>query len=250
MDEEILKKSGHKIFYIDHDFLIKTYDDTYSVSQVLNESLNQAKVVEAGIKAPKIFEVKMYNGRLGIVMDYIKGQDLQSLMYDDKENNKYLDIFVNMQHKLFSTKIHNLNNSYGRIKNKIFATNLPANIQYGLFFKLREMEFSHDVIHGDYFPSNVIIDQNDNAYVLDWSHVAFGDRKLDIAISYALFDIDGKSEIGDKYLESICKIENVERNAIIDKLLLAYIYIVDRYDENKQHIIYDKIYDIIRKNEV
>lgn len=249
MGETIIKKSGHKTLYLVDDKLIKTYDGTYSTSQVLNEALNQAKVVEAGINAPKVYEVKYFHDRLGIVMQYIEGMDLLSLTNDRSSFDKYLTTFVETQHTLFSSKMQNLNNSYGRIKNKIFATNLPANIQYGLFYKLRSMEFAHDVIHGDYTLSNVLIDKNGEAHILDWSHVAYGDKKLDIAISYAIFNIDGEKEIADKYLDRVCSFENIQKESVLDYMLLAYAYIVDRYDENARNTIYDKMYEIIKDKE-
>ncbi len=249
MSEIIINKSEYKITYLDGDKLIKTYGDTYTVSQVLNEALNQARVVEANVLAPKVYEVKRYKDRLAIVMQYIKGADLQTLVKEKNDIEKYMSIFVDTQHKLFMGKVEHLNNSYGRIKNKIFAANLPANIQYGLFYKLREIEFAHDVMHGDYTLANVIIDEKNTPYVIDWSHTAFGDRKLDIAVSYALFDISGDDRLKEIYLDKICSIENISKEEIFDRMILAYVYIVDRYDEETKKIIYDKIYNIIKNNE-
>ena len=249
MSEIILNQSAHKVSYLDNDKFIKTYDDTYTVSQVLNEALNQARVVEANILTPKVYEVKKYNDKLAIVMEYINGKDLQSLINSKKDIDKYLSIFVETQHKLFMSKVLHLNNSYGRIKNKIFATSLPANIQYGLFYKLREIEFLHDVMHGDYTLSNVILDKNDVPYVIDWSHTAFGDKKLDIAVSYALFELSNNNNLKDIYFDKICDIEKINKEDVLDKMILAYVYIVDRYDEATKKIIYDKIYEIIKNKE-
>ena len=52
--------------------LIKTYNDSYVTSQVLNEALNLSKVSEAGINEPLVYAVKKYIDRYGIFMDYIE----------------------------------------------------------------------------------------------------------------------------------------------------------------------------------
>ena len=246
MEEKIINEKESKIIYREGDKLIKTYDESFTVSQVLNEALNQAKIEEAGICAPKVYEVKMHNGRLGIVMEYIDGENLGTLIdKNEKDIDKYIDILVETHHRLFTKDAVPLNNSYGRIKNKIFASTLPENIKYGLFYKLREIEFSRDIIHGDFTFSNIMIDKNDKVFLLDWSHAAFGDKKFDIAVAYALFDIKGRQKIGEKYLEKICELENVKKEQVLDMLLLAYVYVVDRFNEDTQKEIYKKIQNII-----
>lgn len=250
MEIKSIYEKGHKIVYKDGDKIIKTYDDSYDTSLVLNEALNQSKVYEAGISAPRVYEVKKVNDRLGIVMDFVEGENLEALVKrNEKDVIKYIDVFANTYHHLISNRTLNLNNSYGRIKNKIFASDLPANIKYGLFYKLREMEFSRDIIHGDYTLSNVIITKENNAVILDWGHVAFGDKKLDMAITYALFELEGRKDMGELYLDKMKEFENVDKAQVLKVLILAYIYIVDRYDETIRKNIYDKIYEIIKNEE-
>ena len=117
MEGIVIYESKRKIVYRDGDKAIKTYNETYALSQVLNEALNQAKVSEEGISVPKVYEVKRYNGRYGIVMDYIDGENLETIVsknVDDAE--KYINLFANNYHELVQNKNLNLNNSYGRIK--------------------------------------------------------------------------------------------------------------------------------------
>lgn len=250
MSEKIITKRENKIIYQVDDKIIKSYCEPYDVTQVLNEALNQSKISNSGILVPKVYEVKEYNGSLGIVMEYIKGETLSHLIKNDKANvDRYLDIFTETQHKIFSSKSEFLNNFYGRMKKKIFASELPMNIKYGLFYKLREMKFTRDVIHGDYILQNVIISETGIPYILDWGHVAFGNKILDIAISYILFKIEDENELAEKYLDLICKSEEVEKEQVLKALILAYVYIVDRYDKAMQKNIYDKIYELIKLEE-
>ena len=109
---------------------IKIYNDSYATSQVLNEALNQSKVSEVCINVPIVYAVKKYNDRYGIFMDYIEDDYLVEFL-DKKENNveKCIDLFAKTYHEMIQNKTLNLNNSYGRIKNKIFPLELPANIK-------------------------------------------------------------------------------------------------------------------------
>lgn len=250
MEGNIIYESKRKIVYRDGDKAIKTYNETYALSQVLNEALNQAKVSEEGISVPKVYEVKRYNGRYGIVMDYIDGDNLETIVSKNVNGaEKYIDIFANTYHNLVQNNNLNLNNSYGRIKNKIFASELPANIKYGLFYKLREMEFSRDIIHGDYSFSNLVITKEGKPVIFDWGHVAYGAKQFDIAITYALFELQDRKDLGELYLSKMKDLDGIDREQVLKVLILAYIYIVDRYDEPTRKNIYNRIYEILKSEE-
>ena len=250
MEGNIIYESKRKIVYRDGDKAIKTYNETYALSQVLNEALNQAKVSEEGISVPKVYEVKRYNGRYGIVMDYIDGDNLETIVSKNANGaEKYIDIFANTYHNLVQNNNLNLNNSYGRIKNKIFASELPANIKYGLFYKLREMEFSRDIIHGDYSFSNLVITKEGKPVIFDWGHVAYGAKQFDIAITYALFELQDRKDLGELYLSKMKDLDGIDREQVLKVLILAYIYIVDRYDEPTRKNIYNRIYEILKSEE-
>ncbi len=250
MDAKIIHKSAIKTIYLDGNKVYKVFGDTYNVTQILNEALNQSKIADAGICAPTVYEVKEINGKLGIVMDQIIGDNLSELMKNDKANiDKYIKLFAATHHKLMSNKSITLNSSYGKIKDKIFMSELPANVKYGLLYRLRDMEFSRDVIHGDFTPENLIVEKNGHPFVLDWGHAAFGDKKFDIATTYVLFEIDGEHDLADKYMNEICSLENVAKEQVLKEMVLAYIYVVDRYEGEKKTEIYDRIYEMIKCEE-
>ena len=250
MATNIIYKSEKKTIYLDNDKIIKCYNASSDISLILNEALNLAKVYKAGLNVSNVHEVKNYNDGIGIVMDYIEGQSLLDLIKNNKKNlTQYINVFANTQHDIFAKEDLSLNNSYEKIKNKIFASDLPATIKYNLFYRLREMEFAHDIIHGDYNLSNVIITKDKTPYIIDWSHAAFGNKKFDIAVTYVLFDIKHENEMADIYLDSICKLESIDKELIFRFIILAYIYIVDRYNEETKKDIYDKVFGLLKKEE-
>ena len=75
--------------------------------------------------------------------------------------------------------------------------------------------------------------------------MAYGARKLDIAITYALFELQDRKDLGELYLAKMKELEGIDREQVLKVLILAYIYIVDRYDEATRKSIYNRIYEII-----
>ena len=90
--EEIsaLAKRPGKVIYRDGDRVYKTFDASYSASAVLNESLNQARIAETGLRIPKIKEVTVQEGGCAIVMEYIGGTTLEQLMETCPEREEEL----------------------------------------------------------------------------------------------------------------------------------------------------------------
>lgn len=55
------------------------------------------------------------------------------------------------------------------MKRKISETDLDATTRYELETRLNGMPNHTKVCHGDFNPSNVIIDESGTPYVIDWS---------------------------------------------------------------------------------
>ena len=76
-----------KTVYKDGDYAIKVFDENYKKSDILNESLNQARVEETGLNIPKVQEVLKIDGKWAIVFDFIPGKTLQQLMDENPINS-------------------------------------------------------------------------------------------------------------------------------------------------------------------
>ena len=80
------------------------------------------------------------------------------------------------------------------------ASNIDDNIKYELLQRLEGMKNHDKLCHGDFHPSNVIVQDDGAVYVIDWSHVTQGNASADAARTYLLFSMDGKDDVADKYL--------------------------------------------------
>ena len=122
----VLVERSNKIIYREGDKLYKTFDESYSKSNVLNEGLNQARIEETGLKIPKVIEVSIVNGRCTIIMEFIEGVTLEKLMQENPDKiDEYLDLFVNLQLELLSKSVPLLNRIKDKFRRKLReATNI------------------------------------------------------------------------------------------------------------------------------
>ena len=93
--EHVVALRSNKTIYRDGETLIKLFDESYSVSNVLNEALNQARIMETGLNIPNLKEVTKFDGKWVIEMDYIEGKTLEQLIAENPDKtDDYLKIFV------------------------------------------------------------------------------------------------------------------------------------------------------------
>ena len=201
----IFSREDKKIYKTDGR-LVKVFDSSYSKANILNEALNHARVEETDLNVPKIQAVQVVDGKWAIVLDYIEGETLQSLMdaHPEKED-EYLNPFVDLQMTVLSKNAPMLNNLTEKMQHKISATDLDATTRYDLHTRLDSMPKHRRLCHGDFNPTNVIITKNGTPYIIDWSHATQGNSSADVARSYLLFYLNGKGDLGDKYLKLYCK---------------------------------------------
>lgn len=192
-----------KTVYKDSDKTIKLFVENYSKADILNEALNQARVEEGTtLNVPKLLEVTRIDGRWGLVSEHIEGTPLNKLMEEHpKKEEEYLNLFVDTQIKILSNSVPLLNRIKDKFRRKLSnAVNIDENTRYELMQRLEGMKNHTKLCHGDFNPSNVIIKENGEVYVIDWSHVTQGNASADAARTFLLFSIEGKSELAEKYI--------------------------------------------------
>ena len=204
--ENIVAERPGKQIFRDGDKLVKLFDRGYSKADILNEALNQARVEETDLNIPKIQAVSTVDGKWSITMDYIEGTTLEQLMEQNPgKTDEYLDLFVDVQMNIHSKRVPMLNFLTEKMNRKISAAELDATKRYDLHTRLNGMKRHFKLCHGDYNPSNVIITKDGTPYVIDWAHATQGNAAADVARTYLLFYLQGKNELGDKYLKLFCK---------------------------------------------
>lgn len=192
-----------KTVYKDSDKTIKLFVENYSKADILNEALNQARVEEGtSLNVPKLLEVTKIDGRWGLVSEHIEGTPLNKLMEEHPEKEEeYLNLFVDTQMKILSNSVPLLNRIKDKFRRKLSnAVNIDENIRYELMQRLEGMKNHTKLCHGDFNPSNVIVKDNGEVYVIDWAHVTQGNASADVARTFLLFSIEEKNELAEKYI--------------------------------------------------
>ena len=205
--DRIIAVRNDKTVYRDGECCMKVFNaDYYSKADVLNEALNQARAEETGLKIPKVLEVVLDGGKLMIVSEYIKGKTLSELMEEEPERkDEYLEKLVDIQLEMHSKTCPLLIKLRDRMSRKINMADLPATKRYDLYTRLQAMPKHSKVCHGDFNPSNVLISEDGEPYILDWSHATQGNASADVARTYLLFWLAGDIDGAKEYLDLFCK---------------------------------------------
>ncbi len=204
--DTVIAVSKNKVVYRDGDKCIKLFDEFYSKADVFNEALNQSRIEDIGLNIPKIFEVKLIDGKWAIVLEYIEGKTLAQLMEENPEKkSEYIELMVDLQMSIHSKLSPMLNKLKDKMTRKIALTGFDATTRYDLHTRLEGMPKHNKVCHGDFNPTNIIITPDGTPYIIDWAHVTQGNASADVARTYLLFCLNGDEEGANIYLDTFCK---------------------------------------------
>lgn len=206
-----------KTVYKDGDKTIKLFVENYSKADILNEALIQSRVEEnTDLKISRLLEVTKIENRWALVTEFIEGTPLNKLMEEHPEKqDEYLNFFVDIQLNVLSKKVPLLNRIKDKYKRKITeAENIDANTKYELLQRLEGMKNHDKLCHGDFDPSNIIVKENGEYGIIDWAHATQGNGSADVANTFLIFSMQGKSELADKYVEKYCEKTGCDRKEV------------------------------------
>ena len=165
---------------------------------------------------PKLEAVTKINNRWALVSEHIEGTPLDVLMEQSPEKeDEYLEMFIKIQLEILSKHVPLLNPIKDKFKRKIKeASMINENIKYELLQRLEGMKDHTKLCHGDYNPSNIIINEKGEYFVIDWAHATQGNASADCARTYLLFSIQGKTDLAEKYLDLFSIRSGIEKNYI------------------------------------
>ncbi len=205
---DVIVERPTKTVYYDDGKTIKLFKEDYSKANILNEALNQTRVEErTDLKIPKLVEVTKIDNRWALVSEHIIGTSLDNLMKEHPEKiDEYMDLFVDVQLEVLSKSVPLLNRMKEKYKRRITECKLfEENVRYELLQRLAGMDEHTKVCHGDFVPSNVIITDSGDHFIIDWAHVTQGNASGDAATTYLQFKLNGEDDLAEKYLEVFSK---------------------------------------------
>lgn len=210
--DTVIAVRNNKTIYREGDRCLKVFNNDYSKSDVLNEALNHSRIEESGLSIPKLYEVTTIGGKWAIVMEFIKGKTIAQLLVENPEKaEEYLQLFVDIQLNIHTKKSLHLNKQKDKLNFKISQSDLSSSIRYELHSRLESIPKHNKVCHGDYNPSNIIIDETGVPFVIDWSHATQGNASADVARTYLLFCLKGETQFAERYLDLFCEKSNTAK---------------------------------------
>ncbi len=204
--DRVIAVRNRKTVYRDGENSIKVFSTDYSKADVLEAALNQSRIEETGLPIPKLMEVTTIDDKWAIVSEYIKGKTLDRLMMENPERRaEYMELFVDLQMEVHRKSCPYLDKLKEKMTAKIIQCELDATTRYALHTRLEEMPRHSKTCHGDFVPSNIVIGEDGQAYILDWSHATRGNASADVAITYLRLCLDGETELAADYLNLFCE---------------------------------------------
>ena len=243
--EDLILKRAYKEVYKCGDEIVKVFEPTHPKANIFNEALNTARVEETGLPIPKVKSVQEIDGKWALAVEYKEGKTLEQMMGEAPENMEaYMEQFVDLQlemHTHRSPKLKKLKDKLGRQINSL--REVDATTRYELLTRLESMPKHDKLCHGDFNPSNIIVDKEGKMSIVDWAHATQGNASADAAMTYLLFAIKDE-KIAELYLRLFCKKSDTARQYVQQWIpIVAAAQLTKGKEEEKEFLL--KRIDII-----
>jgi len=204
--------------------IIRVYSPKVGEEKAERESTVMTQLLRVGYPVPRIHVTETDDSILGnpfIIMDRIDGTTLNDRLGPSvAENDKWVMVFS----RLF-VKLHNLDWKYFVADSQSYPPEDPYYIVNSKIAEARNALKHHgkqelmpivdwlhkriesvpcekpSLIHGDFHPMNVMIDGNQNPFVIDWGATKIGDFRMDLAWTLLLTRAFSSKENRDSYLD-------------------------------------------------
>ncbi len=139
----------------------------------------------------------------------------------DEEPEKletYMEMFVDLQLKVHSQKVNTIKRLRHKLMDQINSLkDLDATARYELATRLESMPKHTKLCHGDFNPTNVIVDKYNKMWIIDWAHAAQGNASADAAMTYLLFSLEDHNR-AELYMKLFCEKSDTARLSVCEPL--------------------------------
>jgi len=185
--------------------IIKLFNDYLPDTESVYEANKQTYAYSCGLSVPNVLDVTKINGKQAIIMEYVEGKTLGTLLSENKEKiDYYMDLFVESQRKIHLVKADSLEPMSEKLQRQIESAHiLDQRYKTHLLKKLDTMTFENRLCHGDFHPFNLIVSDN-QVTIIDWVDSSGGDVRADVYRTYLLYS-QFSVDLADMYLQLYCK---------------------------------------------
>ena len=201
--------------YLSDGKIIKLLKEFMSEAAANYEADKQKLAFASGITVPNVYDVIELNGRYAIVMEYIQGDTLGSMIFKDKSKAvDYMSLSVDMQINIQEKTADTLESFIDLLKRKFqYPSVLNDKQKEELLNKASTIQHEKRLCHGDCHVLNMLYTGAD-IYVIDWIDASNGDVRADACRSYLLYLLHAP-ELADLYLQLYCGKSGLSQEEIL-----------------------------------
>lgn len=204
--------------YKHKNWAYKVFKEKRSKTEILYEALVNAQVEETGLPVPKVRDVtRLSNKQWVLATQFAEGETLLSLMQKNKKSlEEYIRLLIQLQIEINKKHCPKLVKTKDRLMSEISeAKEVDGNIKYELMTRLQGFSKQQMLVHGNFSPSNVIINKDGIPMIVDWIEASQGNPFYDIAKTYILLNLELK-EVAKLYMDTYIqttgsKIEQIQQ---------------------------------------
>jgi len=209
------------------ELVLRIYQGDNVTGKAQREFSAMKRLYELGFPVPKVYTLETENPIFGnpfVIMEKINGQELGKVINNASWNRKmelvdqFCRIFVNL-HSLdwrlldFPQLSYDQQNPYGYINHllswvKGYADKFPQSKPFQpvldwLIDNYKAVPCERlSIVHWDYHPANLLLKDDGEAIVIDWTNVDIGDYRADLAWTLLLVSSYGNPEGRDIVLKA------------------------------------------------
>ncbi len=174
-----------KIFDFGYGKVLKLYSKKISKEKVIREFKITQKVHKT-LKniVPKVYELKNFSNRHGIVFEKIVGESYMSIFQKNPlEFFNSAKIVSKVAKKINSYSVTNIPTQYESFSNLLLTSNRITVAEKKLLIDLLQKSKVKKLCHGDLHHGNIMKSSTGEIVVLDWMDAFIGDPGLDVTLT-------------------------------------------------------------------
>ena len=212
---EIIGSGAQADVYKDGSKAIKLFKYNIQKEEIENEVNLQKMAFDYGLPVPQVFDMVEINGKYGIVMEYIDGIPIGSIVLNNMSKlNDYLIKSIEIQDNIHKIETDGFPGMKNTLKNQILRANeLNITKKNEILEKLETTLFGNKLYHGDMHILN-LIETSNGIKIIDWACAGSGNPDADIYRTYLLYRVT-REYIAELYLDTYCELKKLDKHKIL-----------------------------------
>ncbi|MCR5275497.1 MAG: phosphotransferase [Clostridiales bacterium] len=174
-----------RIYRVDSDRIVKVFGDTYDYPELDDERIGARSALIRSIPTAIPFEIVQTEEGMGLVFELVNAKSVtQAILSDPEHLEDYMKRFCDLAHKVNSTDLDTIR--FRSMKDMYKSRVLESAPYYAdgdtekIIKLIDNIPERHTMVHGDFHPGNVMIDDSGEMIIIDMFEVSYGHPMFDV----------------------------------------------------------------------